>query len=323
MNTDTFARIAAAAHRSVPSAIAQPALEQAITTLHAMHPIDAATGRALVRSVLDAGQPALVAEAWRVLPQTLLVERTLPTSFITESPTDGVSASLWNGDAPNTDAVRLWIWANGLDGTNAFSLLKRTQGGDAQTAMTASLRMAIALASLDDLDWSVPESPHSVAGAILDWRLSGLPAAMVAELGPLDARLATLPAATWVRAWKGEHNAFALPLLKSVALTPELVAGMAGVRLGHVRRHGIANTMPTTTHGVLALLHALPDAAAFEAMDMDERAAAVRAVMGDDIRIKKLSWAHRTDSPEAIAKRDARAMKKARREADQHGPTNA
>jgi hypothetical protein len=310
MHRSTFARLAAACHPSVPDEVAKPALGAAVLALRNLPTIDMATARALVRAVLDAGSDSLAAEALAALPTRTAGQRQLPISRFTESVTDSVAAA-WEGPAPSGDAAQLWLWANNLDGGNGFVLLCQTGAGGATDSVTSPMRLAIALAALDGLDWSIPTGAPGPLLQLLRWRLSGLEAGLVEAIAPIDARLATLPDTLWLQAWKAETSVLALPILKGFAMGTHLSKAVVGANLGHARKNAIANAMPTTTHGVLALFRDLPERAVYEAMGLGDRVATLRAVMGTTEQIKDLSWRHKVHSPEAEAKRVARAGKAA------------
>jgi hypothetical protein len=310
MHATVFARLAAACHPSVPADVAYAALAEAKNTLWSMGNVDAGRARGMVRAVLDSGSEELATLALDVLPAKTSGKRALPISTFSETVTDAVAAD-WGGGVPSQTAVRLWLWANNLEGDNGFVLLCRTGAGSAKDTVTGKMQFAIALASIDDLDWSLPEGRPTPLLELLRWRLSGLGADLVEAIAPIDARLATLPDHLWIQAWRSEHSVLALPILKGFALGTHLAHALVSANLGHARKNAIANTMPTTTHGVMGLFRDLPERAAFEAMGFTDRVAALRAVMGTTEQIHKLSWRHQVDSPEAAAKRAARAAKAA------------
>lgn len=321
MTPTLFARIAAAAHPSVRGMIREPAIDESLRMLDAMEPMDAKASRAIVRVVLASGSERLAAHALATLPGKIVGDRALPKSAYSDGPGDSV-AGTWDGTQPCLEAARLWLWANCIEGENGFVALQRTHAGGVHETPTPQLMMALSIALVDTLDWSLETNTASLV-ALLRWRMDPPAPAVCAVLGPLDRRLATIPADRWTSAWLRDPWAVSLPTL--IGFAGETAVDLKpGQFMGKSARDGLVTTLPAGGHKRLAMFKALPSQADYERMDEESRVLSLRPALGDPRLIRAIdARKEQMHGPEAELKRTARARKKALRDLERHEQTNA
>lgn len=321
MTPTLFARVAGAAHPDVLGAIHGPATYEAIRMLDAMEPMDAKASRAVARVVLASGSERLVAHALATLPGKIVGDRALPKSAYSDGPADAV-AGTWDGTQPCLEAARLWLWVNCIEAENGFVALQRTNAGGEHEAPTPQLMMALSVALMDTLDWSLETNTSSLI-ALLRWRMDPPAPAVCAVLGPLDRRLAEIPADHWTSAWLRDPWAVSLPTLIGFA-GETAVALKPGQFMGKSARDGLVTTLPVGGHERLAMFKALPSQADYERMDEKARVLSLRPALGDPRLIRAIdARKEQMHGPEAELKRTARARKKALRDLERHEQANA
>lgn len=314
-------RLVGATHRSVPDSVRLPAELEACAMLADPNAADMILDAA--DDLLRAGNPLLLAAARPHFPAVAaLRDASRATDGYGTEICRGTGSSGWYGAAPNVDAAALWCAATTQRIAtlwDAFAYLSLNVESSVLLPHAQAM-MAASLASYAGLTRDVPQEVSSKLRRFMAWRVSGTAVPDTARwLGPLDTALAALPADEWAYVWTRERRIFGVPaLLRFAGHKAAADCILAGGGFAHAKKHGLDLQAPASLHQLFPVLGTLPSLDAFESLPEHGRTDAVRAAFASLQKplpdgskpVKVRRSPNDAFSPEAEAKRAARAQKR-------------